>query len=439
MSSKFGSRYEVRSAVKDDVASIARIYNYYVLKSGDVTTFEEDTVTNQEMTNRFLHITDTLQFPFLVAYSEEDDNKVIGYAYAGQYKTRTAYRFSVEDTIYLDPEYTGKGIGSILLNELIEALKNCGKGIMNIICVIGTMKDNPGSMKLHENFGFKVVAKYKKIGYKYGKFVDRIHMQLCLNEEEDEQRGRIGVNNSNSNSYSNSNSNSNSNSESENENEGGVAISDLANDSNDEKPVNFRTLPCRHFFLGRCVYGDKCHYVHSAQDENSKSGEVSAQAAQSAQARMISNVTLKNMKAFAHAINMKINRTIGSSGNNSHGQSHHSRGIDYYHNNNNNKNERKQICRHFTAGTCNQGALCRFLHHSDRNSASHNRNNHNHNHNHNNNRNMNSNYITNLNSDSNNNSSSISSGTRNSMLDMNSNNLHNNSSNNMNFINNQRR
>jgi L-amino acid N-acyltransferase YncA len=176
----------IRDATTDDVASICGIYNYYVLRDGDLVTFEEAEVQEAEMQRRHDTITDKLQFPFLVACIDE---VVVGYAYGNQFKERSAYRFSAESTVYLHPEYQRRGVGTSLMAALMPRL--AAKGVKQVVAVLGTQEDNPGSYRLHNLFGFKTVARYPKIGYKFGKWVDRIHMQcslLTLEEEAEASR-----------------------------------------------------------------------------------------------------------------------------------------------------------------------------------------------------------------------------------------------------------
>jgi L-amino acid N-acyltransferase YncA len=175
--------YDIREAIFEDLSEITTIYNYYVLKIGDVTTFEEEPVTLTEMKSRFDRITSDMHFPFLVVV-EKTSGKIAGYAYAQPYKPRAAYRFSAEDSIYLHPDYTGKNIGTALLRNLLVQLRT--KGIKQVVAVLGTQKDNPASYHMHAKLGFKEVAHYPKIGWKYEQWVDRVHMQAEIAPTEAE-------------------------------------------------------------------------------------------------------------------------------------------------------------------------------------------------------------------------------------------------------------
>jgi len=128
-------RYEIRDACEADIPDIAQIYNYYVLLDQDLTTFEEMPVSMAEMRSRFEEVTNPQNkefgFPFLVAVAIDASagtgtGAVVGYSYGLQYKPRVAYRFSAEDSIYLHPAHTGRGLGRRLLTSLLERLRAQG-------------------------------------------------------------------------------------------------------------------------------------------------------------------------------------------------------------------------------------------------------------------------------------------------------------------------
>jgi len=114
------------------------------------------------------------RLPWLVA---EVDGVVAGYAYASLYRPRAAYRFTVEDSIYIHPEYAGKGIGSELLVRLIAACE--AWGARQMIAVIGG-SDNAASIRLHTRFGFRHAATLDAVGYKFDRWVDSVQMQRAL-------------------------------------------------------------------------------------------------------------------------------------------------------------------------------------------------------------------------------------------------------------------
>jgi phosphinothricin acetyltransferase len=159
----------IRPADYPDAASICKIYNHYVTNS--TITFEENPVSVVEMEAR---IKDTIQtYPWLVY---EENGKILGYTYAHKWRERSAYRYSVETGIYLDPAFVGKGIGTELKRELLKVLKE--KSIHTVIC--GIALPNPASIALCEKFGFKKAAHFNNVGYKMNKWIDVGYWQLIL-------------------------------------------------------------------------------------------------------------------------------------------------------------------------------------------------------------------------------------------------------------------
>lgn len=168
MSSATGIKVHIASS--RDAEFIARIYNHYIRDS--VITFEESDVSAQEMSARVAKIAE-LSLPWLVA---ERDDTIVGYAYASKWKERSAYRYSVETTVYLDPRNTGQGIGTILYRDLLAQLR--GKSIHTAIG--GIAMPNVASVALHESLGFAKVAHFKDVGFKFGRWVDVGYWQLAL-------------------------------------------------------------------------------------------------------------------------------------------------------------------------------------------------------------------------------------------------------------------
>jgi phosphinothricin acetyltransferase len=160
----------IRDARKEDAGDIARIYNPFILES--VVTFEELAVTKDEITRRIHEIT-SAGYPYLVA---ETQSEVAGYAYASQWRSRSAYRFTAESTVYLDPVHSRKGIGSALYIALLERLKAMG---MHVVMGVITLP-NPSSIALHEKLGFKKAAHFAEVGYKFGRWLDVGYWQLNL-------------------------------------------------------------------------------------------------------------------------------------------------------------------------------------------------------------------------------------------------------------------
>ena len=160
----------IRPASPDDAAAIAHIYNHYIRNT--TITFEEQPVSAAEIASRINEVT-SASLPWLVA---EDAGHLSGYAYATKWKARSAYRFSVEVTVYLDPDCQGQGLGSQLYTALFASLKEIG-----VHSVIGGVAlPNPASIALHEKFGMTRVAHFKEVGFKLGKWVDVAYWQLTL-------------------------------------------------------------------------------------------------------------------------------------------------------------------------------------------------------------------------------------------------------------------
>lgn len=162
---------DIKDATIDDVVFIQQIYAHHVATG--LGTFEEIAPTLAEMTERFNKITEQ-KFPFIVA---KLDDEVIGYAYAGHFRERSAYRFTVEDSIYIAPAYCGHGVGQTLLDELI--LRCRSRGYKQLLAVIGD-SNNHGSINLHQKCGFTLTGVMKDVGYKFERFVDVVIMQLTL-------------------------------------------------------------------------------------------------------------------------------------------------------------------------------------------------------------------------------------------------------------------
>lgn len=160
----------IRSAGEGDGPSLARIYNHYV--SATCITFETALVTARDMADR-INATRDAALPWFVAEASGD---IVGYAYATRWKGRAAYRFSVESSVYLDPECSGKGIGRQLYIQLIDALR-----ALSMHSVIGgiTLPNEP-SIALHEQLGFKKVGHFEQVGYKQDRWIDVGYWQLLL-------------------------------------------------------------------------------------------------------------------------------------------------------------------------------------------------------------------------------------------------------------------
>jgi L-amino acid N-acyltransferase YncA len=163
----------IRAAAIADLPVITRIYAQAVREG--TASFEIDPPDGAEMQRRF----DALQaagHPYLVA---ECDGAVAGYAYAGPYRARPAYRFSVEDSVYVAPGWQRRGIGRALLASLIEAAE--AKDFRQMVAVIGDSANTP-SIELHRDAGFRLVGTLENIGFKFGRWLDSVLMQRALGE-----------------------------------------------------------------------------------------------------------------------------------------------------------------------------------------------------------------------------------------------------------------
>jgi phosphinothricin acetyltransferase len=160
----------IRQAIAADAGDIAHIYNHYVRET--IVTFEEQPVSIVEMAKR-LADTAADSLPWLIA---EQDGAITGYARASKWKPRSAYRFSVETTIYLAPDCLGKGVGTTLYQFLVNELKKLGLHA----AIGGIALPNAGSVALHEKLGFRKVAHFAEVGFKFDRWIDVAYWQLML-------------------------------------------------------------------------------------------------------------------------------------------------------------------------------------------------------------------------------------------------------------------
>jgi phosphinothricin acetyltransferase len=162
----------IRSATTDDAARICDIYNHYVLHTA--VTFEEEAVTPEEMARRIEQIVPKL--PWLVW---EENGRVLGYCYAKAWRPRTAYRYSVECTVYVGVDAVGRGIGSGLYRQLIVDLRERGLHA----AIGGILVPNDASVALHEKLGFQKVAHFREVGWKFGEWRDVGYWELILEND----------------------------------------------------------------------------------------------------------------------------------------------------------------------------------------------------------------------------------------------------------------
>lgn len=164
----------VRDALPEDLDAVRAIYAHHVLHG--LGSFEEQPPDLAEMTRRHRSVAEA-GLPYLVA---ELDGKVVGYAYAGPFRPRPAYRHTVENSVYVAPGLDGRGIGRALLAELVARCTALGKRQM--VAVIGGGYDNAGSARVHAALGFKEAALLKGVGWKLGRWLDVLMMQLPLGD-----------------------------------------------------------------------------------------------------------------------------------------------------------------------------------------------------------------------------------------------------------------
>lgn len=169
------SAHFLRDAQDADLPQIAAIYGHYVLNSA--ATFEETPPDAAAMAGRRAAVLDH-GLPWLVA---EEGGRILGYCYAAPYRARAAYRYTLEDSIYVAPQALGRGVGRALLVELIA---RCGCGPWRqLVAVIGD-SGNAGSIALHQCLGFRHAGTLQAVGYKFGRWVDTVLMQRTLGEGE---------------------------------------------------------------------------------------------------------------------------------------------------------------------------------------------------------------------------------------------------------------
>lgn len=168
----------IRAATAEDAQQLTDIYNHYILNT--VVTFEEKIISRVEMVAR-MQMVQSIGLPWLVA---DNNGKIDGYAYATTWKTRHAYRFSVEITIYLAADATEKGVGSALYKELFSCLEGNGceapvdPEVHAVVACIAL--PNAHSVALHEKFGMKKVAHFTEVGSKFDRWLDVGYWQVNL-------------------------------------------------------------------------------------------------------------------------------------------------------------------------------------------------------------------------------------------------------------------
>jgi phosphinothricin acetyltransferase len=164
--------YALRDAAAPDLPYVREIYNYYVANS--TVTFDEDPMTLAAWREKLDYL-GKLGLPFIVA--ESPSGQILGYALVSPWRQKKAYRYTVENSIYLGPAATGKGLGRVLLAELIERSRVAG--IREIIAVIADQGAD-ASIKLHEAFGFEEIGRMGKVGFKFERWLGTVLLQKSL-------------------------------------------------------------------------------------------------------------------------------------------------------------------------------------------------------------------------------------------------------------------
>jgi L-amino acid N-acyltransferase YncA len=166
------SKISIRPAAWDDIPAITRIYDHAVRHG--TASFELTPPDEAEMRRRMQDLVGR-DYPYLVA---ELDGAVGGYAYAGPYRTRPAYHWSIEDSIYIAPQMQRRGLGRALLDHLIAVSE--ARGFRQMIAVIGDSAQQTPSIALHRALGFRMVGTIENVGYKNGCWLDSVLMQRAL-------------------------------------------------------------------------------------------------------------------------------------------------------------------------------------------------------------------------------------------------------------------
>lgn len=167
-----------------DAPALAAIYGHHVLHG--FGTFEEVPPSAEEMAARRQAVVER-GLPYLVA---EDAGQVLGFAYAAPFRPRAAYRYTVEDSVYIAPDAIGRGVGRAVLSEVLNACE--AFGIRQVVAVIGD-SENAGSIGLHTALGFEHAGVGKAFGYKKGRWVDIVWMRKSLNGGETTAPDAVGM------------------------------------------------------------------------------------------------------------------------------------------------------------------------------------------------------------------------------------------------------
>lgn len=173
----------IRDATPEDAAAVAAIYAHHVVHG--TGSFEASPPSCEQMRERMATVADR-GLPWLVA---EADGRVVGYAYIGVYRPREGYRWTAEDTVYVAPGDEGRGVGAALLGEALDRVRSLG--IRQVIAVVGD-SGNSASIALHRRFGFEIRGVLEMVGFKHGRWLDSVVMQLTLDPSDEAPQAGTG-------------------------------------------------------------------------------------------------------------------------------------------------------------------------------------------------------------------------------------------------------
>ncbi|HEY4010630.1 MAG TPA: GNAT family N-acetyltransferase [Acidobacteriaceae bacterium] len=171
---------EIRAAVASDLPQITEIYNSIVLTS---TAIYNDTPVTVDERTAWWQARIERGFPVLVAADDHDERTILGYGSFGEFRSWPGYRFTVEGTVHIREGFRGRGVGSLLLAELVARARATGKHIM----VAGVDSENAASLRFLERHGFVAAGRLPEVGYKFGRFLDLRFLVLRLSESQNRQ------------------------------------------------------------------------------------------------------------------------------------------------------------------------------------------------------------------------------------------------------------
>ena len=160
----------IRTATEDDLPRLLEIYNDIIINTTAVYDYEPHTI---EMRKQWWETKQTQGFPVFVA---EDEGQILGFSSIGPFRAWAAYKYSVENSVYVASEARGKGVGKLLIPPLLDASKNLG---MHTV-IAGIDATNEASIKLHKRFGFEEVAHFKQVGWKFERWLDLKFLQVMI-------------------------------------------------------------------------------------------------------------------------------------------------------------------------------------------------------------------------------------------------------------------